>query len=96
MNQKDMHISSSGSQVPTVLFSKSLIFSFEYYFNVIIFMKDKIFDSLNLIGHTGEPKIAYGILYQISDESKFVTGSELVGDGGFTCKLIEWKVKIIL
>ena len=31
----------------------------------------------------GEPRdIAYGILYLISDESRFVTGSELVIDGG--------------
>jgi len=30
--------------------------------------------------------IAYGILYLVSDESKFVTGSELVIDGGYTCK----------
>lgn len=33
----------------------------------------------------GEPDdIAYGILYLASDESKFVTGTELVIDGGFT------------
>ncbi|OEY73847.1 SDR family NAD(P)-dependent oxidoreductase [Salegentibacter salarius] len=39
------------------------------------------------IGHVGEPMdIAYGILYLVSDESKFVTGSELVIDGGYTCK----------
>jgi len=44
-------------------------------------------DSLHPIGHIGEPKdIAYGILYLISDESKFVTGSELVIDGGYTCR----------
>ncbi|MDO9553614.1 SDR family NAD(P)-dependent oxidoreductase [Rhodonellum sp.] len=44
-------------------------------------------DSLHPIGHIGEPKdIAYGILYLVSDESKFVTGSELVIDGGYTCK----------
>ncbi len=44
-------------------------------------------DSLHPIGHVGEPiDIAYGILYLISDESKFVTGSELVIDGGYTCK----------
>ena len=27
-----------------------------------------------------------GILYLVSEESKFVTGSELVIDGGYTCK----------
>ena len=47
----------------------------------------KQLDSLHPIGHVGEPKdIAYGILYLVSDESKFVTGSELVIDGGYTCK----------
>ena len=35
------------------------------------------------IGEFGAPQdIAYGILYLISDESRFVTGSELVIDGG--------------
>jgi NAD(P)-dependent dehydrogenase (short-subunit alcohol dehydrogenase family) len=35
------------------------------------------------IGHFGAPEdIAYGILYLISDESRFVTGTELVIDGG--------------
>ena len=47
----------------------------------------KQLDSLHPIGHVGESiDIAYGILYLISDESKFVTGSELVIDGGYTCK----------
>ncbi|WP_425450258.1 glucose 1-dehydrogenase [Virgifigura deserti] len=36
------------------------------------------------IGRLGEPDdIAYGVLYLASDESKFVTGSELVIDGGY-------------
>ncbi|HXZ74615.1 MAG TPA: glucose 1-dehydrogenase [Streptosporangiaceae bacterium] len=40
---------------------------------------------LHPIGHMGEPEdIAYGILYLASDEAKFVTGSELVIDGGYT------------
>jgi NAD(P)-dependent dehydrogenase (short-subunit alcohol dehydrogenase family) len=40
---------------------------------------------LHPLGHVGEPEdIAYGILYLASDESKFVTGSELVIDGGYT------------
>jgi len=41
--------------------------------------------ALHPLGHIGEPDdIAYGILYLASDESKFVTGSELVIDGGYT------------
>ena len=42
---------------------------------------------LHPLGHMGEPEdIAYGILYLASDESKFVTGSELVIDGGYTAR----------
>lgn len=47
----------------------------------------KALDALHPIGHLGEPEdIAYGILYLASDESKFVTGSELVIDGGYTAR----------
>ncbi len=43
--------------------------------------------ALHPLGHIGEPAdIAYGILYLASDESKFVTGSELVIDGGYTAR----------
>lgn len=43
--------------------------------------------SLHPLGHIGEPDdIAYGVLYLASDESKFVTGSELVIDGGYTAQ----------
>jgi 3(or 17)beta-hydroxysteroid dehydrogenase len=39
----------------------------------------------HIIGYLGEPlDIAYGVLYLASDESKFVTGAELVIDGGWT------------
>ncbi len=39
----------------------------------------------HLVGHFGEPEdVAYGVLYLASDESKFVTGAELVIDGGWT------------
>jgi NAD(P)-dependent dehydrogenase (short-subunit alcohol dehydrogenase family) len=44
-------------------------------------------DALHPIGHIGEPDdIAYGVVYLASDESKFVTGSELVIDGGYTAQ----------
>jgi NAD(P)-dependent dehydrogenase (short-subunit alcohol dehydrogenase family) len=47
----------------------------------------KNLDGLHPIGHVGEPlDIAQGILYLASDESKFVTGSELVIDGGYTTR----------
>jgi 3(or 17)beta-hydroxysteroid dehydrogenase len=39
------------------------------------------------MGHFGEPQdVAYGVLYLASDESKFMTGSELVIDGGWTAR----------
>ncbi|MDD2836097.1 MAG: glucose 1-dehydrogenase [Methanothrix sp.] len=45
----------------------------------------KNMDSMQPIGHIGEPiDIAYGVLYLVSSEAKFVTGSELVIDGGYT------------
>lgn len=38
-------------------------------------------------GHMGEPMdVAYGVLYLASDESKYMTGSELVIDGGYTAQ----------
>ncbi|HVA73324.1 MAG TPA: glucose 1-dehydrogenase [Acidimicrobiales bacterium] len=47
----------------------------------------KALDELHPLGHVGQPEdIAYGILYLASDESKFVTGSELVIDGGYTAR----------
>ena len=47
----------------------------------------RFYDDLQPIGHLGEPEdIAYGALYLASDESKFVTGSELVIDGGYTAR----------
>lgn len=42
---------------------------------------------LHPVGHLGEPNdVAYGVLYLASDESKFVTGSELLIDGGYTAQ----------
>ncbi len=39
------------------------------------------------MGHFGEPEdVAYGVLYLASDESRFLTGSELVIDGGWTSR----------
>ena len=47
----------------------------------------KELEQLHPIGHLGEPDdVAYAVLYLASDESKFVTGSELVVDGGFTAQ----------
>jgi NAD(P)-dependent dehydrogenase (short-subunit alcohol dehydrogenase family) len=39
------------------------------------------------LGRYGEPdEVAYGVLYLASDEAAFVTGSELVIDGGWTAQ----------
>lgn len=44
-------------------------------------------DELHPLGHMGEPEdIGWGIVYLASDEAKFVTGSELVIDGGYTAR----------
>lgn len=45
------------------------------------------YDALQPVGRVGEPDdVAWGVLYLASDESKFVTGSELVIDGGYTAR----------
>jgi NAD(P)-dependent dehydrogenase (short-subunit alcohol dehydrogenase family) len=45
----------------------------------------KLLDDLTLLGHIGEPNdVAHAIVYLASDESKYMTGAELVIDGGFT------------
>ena len=45
----------------------------------------RIYDALAPVGRLGVPDdVAYGVLYLASDESSFVTGSELVIDGGYT------------
>ncbi len=44
-------------------------------------------DDLPPIGHVGAPEdIAAGVAYLASDDAKFVTGSELVIDGGYTAR----------
>jgi NAD(P)-dependent dehydrogenase (short-subunit alcohol dehydrogenase family) len=43
--------------------------------------------ALHPLGHMGEPDdIGWACVYLGSEESKFVTGSELVVDGGYTCR----------
>ena len=43
--------------------------------------------ALHPLGRIGDPDdIAYGVLYLASNESKFVTGTELVIDGGYTAR----------
>ena len=42
---------------------------------------------LHPLGHMGEPDdIAWGVVYLLSDESRFMTGAELVIDGGYTAR----------
>lgn len=42
---------------------------------------------LHPLGHMGEPDdIAWGVVYLASDESRFMTGAELVLDGGYTAR----------
>ena len=39
------------------------------------------------VGHIGEPDdIAWGVVYLASEEAKFITGTELVIDGGYTAR----------
>ena len=43
--------------------------------------------ALHPLGHMGEADdIAWGAVYLASDEAKFITGSELVIDGGYSCR----------
>jgi NAD(P)-dependent dehydrogenase (short-subunit alcohol dehydrogenase family) len=47
----------------------------------------RMLDALHPLGHVGEPcDVANGVLYLASDEAKFVTGAELVIDGGYTAR----------
>ena len=48
---------------------------------------NRVYDALQPVGHLGTPEdVAFGVLYLASDESKFVTGAELVIDGGYTAR----------
>jgi len=43
--------------------------------------------ALHPLGHIGEPDdIGWAIVYLASDEAKFITGTELVIDGGYTAR----------
>jgi 3(or 17)beta-hydroxysteroid dehydrogenase len=45
------------------------------------------YEGLAPVGRLGQPDdVAYGVLYLASDESSFVTGAELVIDGGYTAR----------
>ena len=47
----------------------------------------RFYDALQPVGRLGTPEdIAFGVLYLASDESKFMTGAELVIDGGYTAR----------
>jgi NAD(P)-dependent dehydrogenase (short-subunit alcohol dehydrogenase family) len=47
----------------------------------------KAVDAMHPLGHIGEPDdIAWGVVYLASDQAKFVTGAELVIDGGYTAQ----------
>jgi NAD(P)-dependent dehydrogenase (short-subunit alcohol dehydrogenase family) len=43
--------------------------------------------ALHPLGHLGQPDdVAWGAVYLASDEARFVTGAELVIDGGYTAR----------
>lgn len=44
-------------------------------------------DALHPLRHMGErDDVAWGVVYLASDEAKFITGAELVIDGGHTAR----------
>ena len=47
----------------------------------------KAFGAKHPLGHVGEPDdIGWAVVYLASDEAKFITGAELVVDGGYTAQ----------
>lgn len=47
----------------------------------------RYYEAFQPVGHLGTPDdVAYAVLYLASDESSFVTGSELVVDGGYSAR----------
>lgn len=49
--------------------------------------QERLFSAKQPLGRIGQPEeVAWGIGYLASDESKFVTGTELVIDGGYTAQ----------
>lgn len=47
----------------------------------------RVLGTLHPLGYVGEPDdIGYGVVYHASDESKFITGSELVIDGAYRAR----------
>jgi NAD(P)-dependent dehydrogenase (short-subunit alcohol dehydrogenase family) len=47
----------------------------------------KALDAKHPLGHVGDPDdVAWGIVYLASEEAKFITGSELLIDGGYTAQ----------
>jgi 3(or 17)beta-hydroxysteroid dehydrogenase len=50
-------------------------------------MARRTMDFMHPIGRMGEPDdVAYSVLYLASDEAKFVAGTELTIDGGYTAQ----------
>ncbi len=61
----------------------------EHYLNNLgdVMTGRKAVDALHPLGHMGEADdIAWGVVYLASDEAKFITGAELVIDGGYTAR----------
>ena len=70
----------------TPMVAKSLA---EFYAEGDVERMIEIRDSQCPMGRMGDAwDVAYAALYLASDEAKYVTGAELVVDGGLTCKAV--------